>query len=443
MEPWVSGLIVPATFFLVDARSPTGTVVDTKKHDGVAHFLFDAPPQIQRYHMALQQWLSPICLSDVPTSLAVDDDGLYVAFGPRVSRFNLDGSGETHLFDTLFDVHEMIAASNFLFANYSLIEDGYYLTADKTTGAEIDRRRSFYAVVGSSYAPGLGRLCGRTTGGSPSDIGVRELDDTGMMSYFDDAPYHGDFPDADRTFVFADETRVTDTSGIVYDALDMTFLNYMGGPIDDMDSLINLSVIVRDDTLYGFSPAALETGSYRLSNTPSKIYIHDAVIHAFREGGPNGVEVEVVPLNLLTPDQPVAPVDPTGIDYIADHIEEGADGIYYVLSKTHRSIFRWSFDQRDYLSSIPLIGEPNYMTYSPELERIYLTYTSGKMTRIDVGAGSLAEEMFAYSLERPCGLAAAGDFLFVCDPYSWYRDSYMTWGADGFHVDWIENVLPS
>ena len=57
-------------------------------------------------------------------------------------------------------------------------------------------------------------------------------------------------------------------------------------------------------------------------------------------------------------------VNPIGLAYTPDDIEITADGIVLLFSKARQSIFRWDPASESYLDTIPLIGSPDYMTYS-------------------------------------------------------------------------------
>ena len=64
-----------------------------------------------------------------------------------------------------------------------------------------------------------------------------------------------------------------------------------------------------------------------------------------------------------------------------------------------------------YVDSIPLIGAPEFMTYSEDLNRVYLAYQNGLIRQIDLDAEQPAEVPFASLPQNPMGLQSAGEYL--------------------------------
>ena len=77
-----------------------------------------------------------------------------------------------------------------------------------------------HSLNGSSFAPSLGKLFGRT-GHSPSDIVQVVASADGTLSS-QDSPYHGDYASASQLWVFPDG-QVVDDSGTVYRTSDLTY----------------------------------------------------------------------------------------------------------------------------------------------------------------------------------------------------------------------------
>ena len=63
---------------------------------------------------------------------------------------------------------------------------------------------------GTSIAPQVNKIFGRSEGVSPSDITSLGYDDTGHFTTSGDSPYHGDSPGASKTFVTPDGSRVVE-----------------------------------------------------------------------------------------------------------------------------------------------------------------------------------------------------------------------------------------
>src|SRR5687767_11978129 len=168
------------------------------EHNNVGYFLRSATPRLERYDIASQSWLAPVNLagaSGTPTAAHVDDDGIYVAYGNVVHRYNLDGTGQTHLLNVANNVHAIHSDGNLLFLNHSTGLYARLISINKSTNTIIHTIEQYVeSVYGSSIATGMNRIFGRTQGVSPSDITYVAYTDAGMFTGGGESPYHGDFP---------------------------------------------------------------------------------------------------------------------------------------------------------------------------------------------------------------------------------------------------------
>ena len=415
------------------ATTAQGAWLQSTQSQGIAYFLHDAPAQIQRYDLQGAAWLAPIPLGAGPRAFTVDIDGIYVAFGRTAVRLALDGTGQTPLFNTPTDIRELLSRGNVLY----LFEAGGETTSvDKTSRAQIDREDYFYSMSGVSIAPTIGKIFGRSTGISPSDILQVPIFADGTLGTLSDSPYHGNYPSATRTFVFPGEARVADTSGIVYNTSNLTYSTSLGGTLDDLGFFGDLPVALRGSTVHGYDNALLPTGQYTFAQDVDRIFVHQDTVFGFYTTTGGAMGALSVPISELRPGVPGTPVDPTGLAYTPNRMELGTDGVVYILSIAHLSVFRWSIAEERYLPTIPLTQAPGFMTYSPVSQRLYLAYPWGLITRIDL-AGPLTEVPFANSPQQPLGLATAGEYLFVCDPTgAWV--SHFTYGPAGNLISQVE-----
>ncbi len=406
--------------------------ISAHEQGGVAHLLFGFPPLILRYDMDSETWLDEISFADTPTAMAIDADGIYVAFASEVKRFALDGTGETALRTASFSVEEMVVGGGYLF----LVSGDEIESVDKVTGDLIDSEDFFYSMRGLSIAPSINRLYARTVGVGPSDILVIEVASDGTILSQQDSPYHGDYPNAVKTWVFPDQTRVADNSGIVYN----TTLNYAGslaGAFDDLTFHASGPIALRGNELYAHGWGNfLEEGRFELDEAVSTIFAYEDSVYGFYPGA-KGADVVVVPVSQIVPPDTGPPVDPEGLAYSPDRIIMGGDGVVYMLSKAHQSIFRWSTQSGGYLESIPLSDSPLHMAYSEINGRLYLTYLSGRITEIDITMQNVTEASFVNSPQQPCGLSTAGPWVFVCDPSgAWV--SHFTYSPGGSLISQVE-----
>jgi hypothetical protein len=382
----------------------------TQESGGVAYFVQTTPARIRRYDVAAAAWLSDIALSETPTAFTVDAQHLYVSFGRRTSRFALDGSGEAHVRNTTDDVRTLFVVGDFLY----LGSYNRYWSVEKATGDQIDYEEYFYSLGRQvSVAPTRGKVFGRSSGVSPSDIFSVTLNPDGTFGEMGESPYHGDYPSASRTYVFPGEARVADDAGIVYNTRDLTYSHSLGGSFQDLAFYGDLPIVARNGEVIAYSNAFLETGRYKPANPPLDILVHGREVVSFYES-PAGIGVERFSLDLLQPAEPGEPVDPAGLPYEPDQVVVGKDQVVYLLSRAHLSIFRWSIPLQRYLETIPLLDAPSYMAYSEETHRLYLSYSTGTIYQIRL-AESIREVPFANSPAPPCGLATAGEYVFTCD----------------------------
>ena len=109
--------------------------------------------------------------------------------------------------------------------------------------------------------------------------------------------------------------------------------------------------------------------------------------------------------------------------YTPDDIYLDKNGIIYLLSNSHSKIYRWDLSKKLYLSSLPLKQLVISSTYSQAQERIYLGYSNGKITYLELNGGlALNEDDFIdFSVTDvieqgrgiPQRIVSVGDYLLV------------------------------
>lgn len=417
----------------------------TTTYNGIAYFAFGVPRRIERFRLSDATWLAPIALprsyilvENPPSALAIDADGIYMAFGQAIYRMALDGTGATALINVGSTVLGLHPIGPYLYVVYHAYPEGRVLSINKASGARVAEGAAIYnLLVGTDVAPGRMRIYGRTSGISPSDIALVQLGANGAVGGASESPYHGDYPGGTQVFVFPDESRVADSSGVVYNAGNLTYSGGFGGEVTDLAFYHDLPVVLRGASLIAFTANLLETGRHTLSAGAQAIALGGTTIHAFRSGGERGVLVESVPLSSLGPLDPGAPINPLGLRYTPDRTILSEDGIIYLLSRSNRSIFRWSIAERRYLTSIPLAEAPDYITYAEPTRRLYLSYPGGKITQIKIDEG-FTELPMVNAPATACGIAAADQYLFVCSPTGAWG-THIIYGPDGALIasrDW-------
>ncbi len=415
------------------------------EHDGIGYFLDVTNRELDRYDISNQIWLTSTPLAGAsapPTYALTDSDGIYIAYNTSVYRYALDGSAPVHLLNAANTVKALHTDGNLLFVNHSSGLYARFVSIDKSTNTIISNFENYVdSVYGSSIAPEANRIFGRSSGISPADITYVTYSDTGAFVGGGDSPYHGDYPGASNTWTFPDGGKVVDDSGTLYSTNSLTRLNSFGTRIDEIDFVGGSIPIVRyGSVLTAYSVGILPTGSHALSGVPREILVNsDSILAVFDDGSESsGYRIEEVALSSLNAPKPNEPIDPNGLIYTPDKLIRAADGSALVFSKAHQSVFRWDPVRQEFGTTIPLIGAPDYMTYSSETNTIYLAYSTGLIRKIDLNLENPTEIPFATLPSAPLGLAAAGEYLFAADGSGAWISHY-TFAPDGTQLsaeDW-------
>ena len=411
---------------LAFAQSPWKAV----ESGGIVHFFFfNGSNKIERYDLVSETWMSAITptppLGATMTAGWVDGDGLYLGFDKTLRRYNRNGGGETHLRNTSANITEIISDPTYLILSYgdsflSIRKSDNSLAADETVG--------YYSGWGLSIDPERRAIYGRTRFTSPSDILRLAYNADGTFESWDDSPHHGDYPTAVKTFIFPGGERVMDNSGTIYQSSSLDYIGSLAGSFDDIKFYeSSLPIVLRGNQLSAYSSSLLETGTVTLTQTCHTIGLKGNRIISFYPNAlsASGISTIATPLSALNPATPGPGVDPVGALYTPDAVFQGNDGHILLFSKKHQSIFRWNPVTQTYASTIPLVKNPTYATYSPSLNRIYTGLPSGEIRMMDLNASSPVDVPFYNLPGSVLGLTAAGDFLFAVDASGSWETHYV------------------
>ena len=413
--------------------------------DGIGYLPSDNGTTLQRYDVANQQWLSPVTLANSPggaSATLVDADGIYVAYGNTVMRYRLDGSSPTHLINVDGGVNAIHSDGNLLFLNHSGGLYARFISINKNTNTIIDTMENYVdSVFGSSISTAENTIFGRSRGISPADLTYVRYNDDGTFGAAGDSPYHGDYPDASKTWVFPLGNKVVDDSGGVYAAGGLSRLNSFNTQIDDIGFVGNdVPIVLRANTLTAYTSTILPAGSKTLAQPAGEILVNATNVIAFTPNAadPHRYTTQVVSLADLKAPEPGKPVNPAGLKYTPDDIEVAGDRTLLILDKETQSVFRWNPVTQQYGATIPLVNVPSHMAYSGETNTLYVAYPTGLINSMDLGAAKPVERPFAVLPGTPGGLATAGRYVFAEDPSGAWVTHY-TFAPDGTKisaVDW-------
>jgi hypothetical protein len=416
-----------------------GTWIAAERLGNVAYFLFANPARIERYDLGQAKWLSSISLARTPTAFRPDGTGLYVAFGKSVSRFDLEGTSETSIITVDQTVTALFVRSGMLYVFYP---DTYVYSKFKSIrlsdNVVLDTKSYIYAMTkaGSlSMAPTTKKIFGRDSGSSPADIHAVDLNDDGTFGEQRDSPYHGDYPDANRTFVSPDEKLVIEDSGVAYHVLDLTYAGALGSSFDDLAFADDGSLVVlQGNHLIACDQKLTETGRLALSSAASRIFVSGQTVAAFTPPSASGQSTTVVRVNFdrFAPRTACPAVSADGLTYTPSDIILGGDNIVYLLSRAHANVFRWSVGESRYLEPLPMFGAPNFIAMSADASILYSAYADQHITQLNTTTG--VERLFYSTAQRILGMARAGEYLFFNDAASPWT-SYYTVDAAGNLLD--------
>ncbi|MGI9431090.1 MAG: hypothetical protein ACR2PQ_02695, partial [Myxococcota bacterium] len=384
---------------------------DVDVHDGVVHLLVEGD-RVARYDLASRAWLADITLPRPAHAIAVGGGVLFYASDFRLFLVDLATEEETFL---LYSIVSPVALARVGDDVFLKARSGYLYRLDPADGTEIGVR-SECCYHGISFSAELGRIFATTTG-SPRDFEARDLLPAGFGSPWVESPYHGQVEMGSKTFVMPGGLLVADSGGNIWDGTDLTWVDGLSGPFDDLVFREGLPVVLRSDVLHAYGPDFVETGRVQLSAPAFAIASHGPDVLAFSEGVEPGdaAQVSVVPPAAFAPYEPGPPDDPEEVAWLAAAWTMDDSGVLYLTSRDHASLFRWSLVEERYLPSIPLSAPGVDVEYHAAADRLYVATLRTGLREVD--PESLLETRFA---ETPswadCGLEDTGQHLLVCDP---------------------------
>jgi len=326
------------------------------------------------------------------------------------------------MLNTENDVRGFKSDGDLIFINHSSGLYGNFLSLNRTTNTLIDSSSKYVDSFRSptSISRLHNRIIGRTSGISLSDVIFISYNDTGRFSSSGDSPQHGDYASAEKTWVFPDESRVIDDSGNIYTTTSLRHVNAIMSKIRDLDWLgADVLIVLEEDSarVTAYSSALLPTGSFDLTYNPLTIKAssNDVVTFTPKSGAPNDIQVHTYALELLSAPEPGKPLDPKGVPYKPNAAFMDRNGILYLFSEAHSSLFLWDFNEQAYLSTIPLVDVPKFVAYSYVNHEIYTLGDTRLIRKLDLSAEKLSQEPFATLASSALGLATAGSFVFACD----------------------------
>lgn len=351
-----------------------------ERQGNVTYLLRPGSAQILRYDLAQRQWLAPIAIDAQPSAFVTTPSHLYIAYGRRIERRTLAGSGATHVLNTAGDVTQLLVDGSVVFAMHRSGNGGAVTAISVGTLARIDQFES-YSGLGPAVVDRNRRFLYSLRDASwSSQVSRLDYDVSGMFGDNLSGPYDGGSDPSRRLWLYPAGDRLVTSSGNILHAENLQVASTFDRAVTDIVFIgADVPVALHDDRLTAYDQAMHATGSRVLLRTAQAIMLHDDRIVAFADdaSATNGVSVEEVALSALSPATPGASVSPLGLAYTIDDIAIDDGGIAYLLSNANRSVFRWDIGAQRYLSTLALAGPAFDIEYSLELDRLYVLGAAG------------------------------------------------------------------
>jgi len=419
---------------IIEQSTPLGLPSGWKRpavQEGIAYFIFEFPFKLERYDMLARSWLPQIFFEYSPRSMAVDESGLYVAFTNGLFRFDLDGKNKEQIVGIPGEIEEILAYQQLL-----LVSDGDELQSYyKTGGAIIDSDTlSFRRGIGYSIDSSTGRVFGRSTGSSPSDISFGELASDGEITPLGDSPYHGDFPGAEWTQVIQNGLAVVDSSGTIYNQEDLTYRGSLGDPIQGLANFGTEILTLQNGNIHRFSSLFLQLGSVPAQSFAESIAVHNGLVFQFGEVDGNPIAMPQAIADIVdAPSHPVLP--PVDGGFTASEISFVKTGQLVFLEPGNNAIHRFDLNSFEYGSSSGLPLTPTHMGVDEVSGIIAVTYSSGRVGHVPADSGE--EYHFVSQPFTPQGVAVVDGYTMICDA-SGAWESHWYYSSIGTLTDWKE-----
>ncbi|HRE81256.1 MAG TPA: immunoglobulin domain-containing protein, partial [Opitutaceae bacterium] len=346
----------------ISDRAPVGSALQVDRVGDIAYFLFANPARIERFNLATDSWLAPLILSRTPNAMAASSTALFVGFGRTVSRFDLNGNGETQFGSALAgDINALAVLPTVL-----LIDSG---TSPSTlnsyslaTGAALFSISGHYGLSSSlTAAPGLGRVFSRNSVYSPGGVTSILVSPTGEFGGIQTSRYlEGNFGGR-RSTLSADGRRLMDGSGIVYSTTDLSYVGTFGMSHHDATDMGGGEVLVlRGKELVSYDANFAEKARVTLTHSGEWVMVrgNDAFVFGTPVSG-GGIPKMKVSLLTLIPRSTLPPVDAHNVGFFPDEVVTDRNGTVFLYSRLTGNVFRWSTTTRTYLSPIVLQGRPS------------------------------------------------------------------------------------
>ncbi|MCX6954766.1 MAG: immunoglobulin domain-containing protein [Verrucomicrobia bacterium] len=405
----------------LSAPRPSPWIAATQ-FDNAVYFLAASPSRIERYDLTADRWLPTVILggTQAPTAFLPVAEGVYVAYGRTLVRRSSDLSKETSVADSASDITVLYALDDFLYFNT-------ILPAVNGTAPVLKSIRRSNLAPGPdnellsrqpALAPRTRRVFGsedRYNGVSPR-IATIGLDGRHTAADLTKVAY-SNFPSSSRLYVFPSEEYLANGAGSLFHTSDFSYAGSIGVDLNDLTFLGDgTPVVLRDRVLRLLgAPGFLESRHADLPFVGVRAFATASGVVVFGSQAASGdaFRVAKVPLASFLPASGAASsVTPTD-RFSVDGVFEGADGVVGIFSRSRQALLRWSSATQGYLPSIPLRGQPTFVTQTPSSTRILLLYGDGTLTEVPLRTAFTPEHIIATVGSRLIAVTDLNDMVLL------------------------------
>lgn len=402
--------------------------VESLEYDDVRYFLLEDGLTLERYDFVASEFLPSIFLPDSAAHLSVGQTHVFLAHDSDVFRYDLEEGARQLVVAAASSIDDLAVVGEFLL----VLADGVVRVFNASSLDEIDEAPVYGNVDFVPWQAGHGVFY-RTRNLTPADVVFLPLSVDGTLLAPVDSPYHGHYPDADFVRVMDELGLLVDSGGLAYQANSLVIAGTLSSRVDDVADSLDHIVMLRSDRLVRYSTAFVPTGEYSLVGGADYISIFEDQVLAFNaSSNPIGVRV----IDMADFSQPVLDKltsDGQMMDLRRIALDQDS-GVLYIADSRLRSVFRWSFDANDWLESVPLDAGPSAVVFSPDDRRLYIGYSSGRITYLDLNVDDPVEQYFAAVPVDIVSMHYANDYL-VLGIRDARSASHMSLDASGNVVD--------
>jgi hypothetical protein len=397
--------------------------IDSKQDGDIVYFLYTSPNKIMRYDLDSASFLNEIILPKAPTAFMPINDYIYIGYNRELRRLSTSSLTSEFFRNFSADIKHIAIVDNIL----QVIETSNTKSSLNTLDLSL--------IKTSSNSPGNSFIGSNINSFFYSDTGSYISQYSVYEPYQTNTNSNYSYANPDHLFLNTSESKIYDSSGTVYLANDLTYVESLAGDFDTITFLNDQPIVVRDNTLFMYDTKGLEQGRNLLTHSPQVIAAKNNQVTSF-VATINGITPYKTEVSNIIPLKPSA-VDPSGLNYQPDLIESDQDNNIYLVDNETLTIFNWQVDSQNYGPSWGLNETPNWMSFSSQHQRLYLGYPSGKITYFDTTLGEDAIEIHFTSLAQATkGLIAANDYLIAVDA-SGTRNRHYSFNKEGSIIETV------